>query len=70
MSTITIQRYRRTRREYRLMTERITRDTRQAARLLRDAAGALQRSKRGGYVAVYIDGVRQWEPIVLGGRLL
>lgn len=70
MSIIKIQRYRRTRREYRLMTERITHDTRQAARLFSDALTRMQRSRKGGYVAVYIDGERVWEPIVLGGRLM
>lgn len=70
MSIIKIQRWRRTRRECRLMSERTTNDTRQAARLLRDALGALQRSGRGGYVAVYRDGVREWEPIVMNGRLM
>ncbi len=70
MSTITIQRWRRTRREYRLMTDRTTTDARHGARLLRDALGALHASRRGGYVAVYRDGVREWEPLALNGRLV
>ena len=70
MSTINIQRWRRTRRECRLLTDRTTNDASKAARLLRDALGALHASRRGGYVAVYVDGVRDYQPLVLNGRLV
>ena len=68
--SIRIQRWRRTRRECRLMTDRTTTDARHGARLLRDAAGALHASRRGGYVAVYRDGVRDYQPCVLNDRLV
>jgi len=68
---IIIQRWQRTRGAARLVGAwSVTGDTRKAARLFSDALDAMQSSRHAGYVAVYRDGVRDYQPIVLSGRLL
>ncbi len=48
----------------------VKRDSRKAARIFSDAVDAMRASRTGGYVAVYRDGVRDYQPCVLSGRLL
>ncbi len=68
---IIIQRWQRTRGADRLVAAWSTkRDANTAARLFSDALDAMQASRNAGYVAVYRDGVRDYQPVILSGRLL
>jgi len=68
---IIIQRWQRTRGAARLVAAwSVKRDACKAARLFSDALDAMRASPCAGYVAVYRDGVRDYQPIVLAGRLL
>ncbi len=68
---IIIQRWQRTRGADRLVGAwSVTGDNQRAARLFSDALDAMQASRHAGYVAVYRDGVRDYQPVILSGRLL